>query len=84
MGSGVLGSEFTASLQQSQDILTLSVIFSCASAGILLSIVLFSKVDEPYSASNFMRGILMNSTGNILPMIGLLYAIIRFYEIGIL
>jgi F0F1-type ATP synthase membrane subunit c/vacuolar-type H+-ATPase subunit K len=82
-GTGLLGEEFTGSISQSQEILNAAIVFSCASSGILLSAIFLNRVEEPFVMPNFGKGIVMNAMGTTLPIIGLLYVIIKFNEIGV-
>jgi F0F1-type ATP synthase membrane subunit c/vacuolar-type H+-ATPase subunit K len=82
--TGLFDNEPTVTLSQSKEILNAAIIFSCTSSGILLSGALLNRVKEPFNMSSFGKGIVMNTVGTVPPLIGLLYVIIKFSQMGIL
>ncbi len=81
--SGILSGEFLFSQYQIDEIFNAVIIFSCLSIGVLLSGVLLSRMEDPFSSSNFAKGIQKNVIGTFLPIVGLMYVIMKFSEIGI-
>lgn len=78
------GEQFSLTDYQLDEMFSSILIFSCLSSGILLSGILLNKVEEPFSMPNFPKGIQVNALGTIPPIIGLMYVIIRFMDIGVL
>jgi V/A-type H+-transporting ATPase subunit K len=82
--TGLLGAEFTATSQQVDDMLGAIIIFIALSSGILLSGVLFSRVEEPFSLKGFVKAMQVSIIGTIPPVIGLMIVILKFNQTGLI
>jgi F0F1-type ATP synthase membrane subunit c/vacuolar-type H+-ATPase subunit K len=81
--SGLFLGKFEFNDHQVDVILNSVIVFACLSLGVLLSGILFIRVEEPFSLKKFAKGIQVNVIGTIPSIIGLIYVFIRFNEIGI-
>ncbi len=82
--SGILEYEFELTCHQVNGLFGAIVLFSCLSSGILLSGILFQKVENPFSTENFSKGVTACLPGHFPPIIGLSYVMYKLVELGIL
>ena len=75
--------EFVLTSNQIDEMLNSVIVFACLSSGVLLSGILFVRVEEPFSLKKFAKGIQVNIMGTIPSIIGLAYVLIKFNEIGL-
>ncbi len=81
--SGLFQGEFWLTIHQIDEMLNSIIIFSCFCFGILFSGILLKKIEGPFSIANFSKGAIVNVLGTLPPVIGLMYVIVKFMEIGI-
>lgn len=83
MWTGLLGGDFAVSLSQSREILNAVFIYSGFSSGILLSGVAIRKAKDPFVMPTFNKAITVSVLGVLPPLVGLLFVLYRFSEIGL-
>jgi F0F1-type ATP synthase membrane subunit c/vacuolar-type H+-ATPase subunit K len=81
--SGLFVGEYSLSGHQAEDMFYAVVIFAILSSGIILSGILINKIKNPFSMPNFPKAIQLSIFGAIPPVIGLIYVIMKFMEIGL-
>lgn len=81
--SGLLQGDYLMTRNQIDGLLNAAMIFAILSSGILVSGILLSRMENPFEMRNFARGVLANAAGVIVPIIGLVYYILKFMEIGL-
>jgi F0F1-type ATP synthase membrane subunit c/vacuolar-type H+-ATPase subunit K len=81
--SGLFVGEYALSGHQAEDMFYSVVIFAIFSSGIILSGILLNKIKDPFSIKNFSKGVQLSIIGTVPPIIGLIYVIMKFIDIGI-
>lgn len=81
--SGLFVGEYSLSGHQAEDMFYAIVIFAILSSGIILSGILINRIKNPFSMPNFPKAISLSIFGGIAPVIGLIYVIMKFVEIGL-
>jgi F0F1-type ATP synthase membrane subunit c/vacuolar-type H+-ATPase subunit K len=81
--SGLLEMEYWMTQDQIDGLFNAALVFSALSSGILISGFLLNRMENPFEMSNFSRSVLANSTGIFIPIIGLIYYILKFLDMGL-
>lgn len=81
--SGLLDMDYWMTQNQIDGLFNAAWVFSILSSGSLISGILLIRIKNPFEMSHFSRGVLVNSIGVLIPIIGLVYYILKFLEIGL-
>jgi len=79
--SGLLEADYWMTQAQIDGLFDAAVVFAALSSGILISGILLNRMENPFEMKNFSRGVLANAAGVIVPIIGLVYVILKFLEL---